>query len=359
MSSPNSDEQRSSGKSDLTGRGSPREVRISATDSKKQADRAESGETSRSPQEHADSREIRKPIRERLLYVARYISQPLLFFVAGLALLALLGVAQRAGWISAEGSGAATGTSTSSTADVDYICPMMCTPPQKEPGRCPVCAMELVPATGGNSGGDERSVVVDPATRRVANIQTASVRRVPLMRTIHAVGELSYDEGKLKTISAYADGRYDQFYVDYTGVVVCEGDRLASFYSPQLYSSQVGLLEATAALENDRDSSFYRRLQMSARQRLIEFGMSEAQIKLLLREGTARTRLDIVAPMHGTVIEKLAVEGDYIKEGAPIFRLADLSTVWLMLELFPEDASATRYGTVRRGDGKVAAGAYV
>jgi Cu(I)/Ag(I) efflux system membrane fusion protein len=291
-----------------------------------------------------------KPMRERMLYAFRFVSQPLLFFAAGLALLALLGVAQRAGWISAGGSSTGGSSPASAVADVDYICPMMCTPPQKEPGRCPVCAMELVPASGGSAGGDERSVVVDPATRRVANIKTVSVRRVPLTKTIRAVGELAYDEGKLKTISAYTNGRFDQLYVDYTGAVVCEGDRLASFYSPELYSSQVEYLEATQALANSRGSSTSsisktnRRMQSSSRQRLVEFGMSEAQIEQLAREGKARSRLDIVAPMHGTVIEKLAVEGEYVKEGEPIFRLADLTTVWLMLELFPEDASAVRYG---------------
>ena len=284
------------------------------------------------------------------MYSFKLVSQPLMIVAAGLIVLAALGVAQRAGWISASGSGNGGGSSGAAAPEVDYICPMMCTPPQKEPGRCPVCAMELVPASGGSSGGDERSVVVDPATRRVANIKTQSVNRVPLTRTIRAVGELSYDEGNLRTISAYTDGRFDQLYVDYTGAVVCEGDRLASFYSPELYSSQVEYLEASQALATEKAATrssinrTNRRLQTSSRQRLIEFGMSEAQIEQLARDGKARSRLDIVAPMHGTVIEKLAVEGEYVKEGQPMFRLADLTTVWLMLELFPEDATAVRYG---------------
>lgn len=73
-------------------------------------------------------------------WMLRYVSQPLMFFVAGAALLGLLGVAQKYGWIS-EGGGGGTAGGATAAADVDYICPMMCTPPQKEPGRCPVCAM--------------------------------------------------------------------------------------------------------------------------------------------------------------------------------------------------------------------------
>jgi hypothetical protein len=85
----------------------------------------------------------------------KLIVQPMLLLLCLAAGIALLGVAQRVGWISAGGShGGGSGGGAVATA-VDYICPMMCTPPQKEPGRCPVCAMELVPASTGG-GGDER-----------------------------------------------------------------------------------------------------------------------------------------------------------------------------------------------------------
>jgi len=285
-------------------------------------------------------------IKQRLLFLLRFVATPLLLFFAGVAFLAVLGLAQRTGWISA-GDGSTTTSTASAKADVDYICPMMCTPPQKEPGRCPVCAMELVPASGGASGGDERSVVVDAATRRVVNIQTASVQRVPVHRTIKAVGEVSYDEGKMKTISAYTAGRFDKMYVDYVGAVVEKGDRLAEFYSPELYSAQVEYLQADVvgrggSLRVVKQAN--QRLQANARQRLVELGMSDEQIEHVSANRKATTRLDIVAPIHGTVIKRLATEGEYVKEGQPVYRLADLSTVWLLLELFPEDAAAVRYG---------------
>src|SRR5690606_16043588 len=82
----------------------------------------------------------------------------------------------------------------------------------------------------------------------------------------------------------------------------------------------------------------------SARQRLIELGMTEEQVSELERQGEASSRLHLCAPISGTVIEKLAVEGEYVKEGQPIYKLADLSTLWLMLELFPKHAAAIRYG---------------
>ena len=72
--------------------------------------------------------------------------------------------------------------------------------------------------------------------------------------------------------------------------------------------------------------------------------MTDEQLAELERTGNAQSRLTIYAPQGGTVVEKLAVEGNYVKAGDPIYRIADLSTVWLMLKLFPEDATRIRFG---------------
>lgn len=275
-------------------------------------------------------------------------ARPVLFLLCGAALIAGLGVSQRLGWITAGGTTDYQRASAGSENE-RYICPMMCTPPQSEPGRCPVCAMELVPAASGGDA-DDRSIQIDPAARRVANIHTVSVKEMPMTRTIRAIGELSYDEGTLRTISAYVDGRLDRLFADYTGMVVRKGDHLALVYSPRLYSSQVELLLAKQAWQksNSATASRFTRSNQdvyeSAKQRLVELGMTEPQIEQLEQAGEANSRLHLCAPISGTVIEKLGVEGAYVKEGEPIYQLADLSTVWLMLELFPEDAATVRYG---------------
>ena len=288
--------------------------------------------------------------REARRWWIKLFLQPLLVLVAGAMLLAGLSLAQKMGWIAASGGGVGHNHAASASDDVNYICPMMCTPPQSEPGRCPVCGMELVPAAAGSSSGPSTSIVIDPVARRVANIQTVAAQSVPMTRTIRAVGELSYDEGRLKTISAYVDGRLDRLYADYTGVVVNKDDQLALVYSPRLYSGQVELLLAKRARQEQRAISSSRfqltddSLYETARQRLIELGMTTEQINQLEEKGEANSRMHLYAPIGGTVIEKFAVEGQYVKEGEPIYRLADLSSVWLMLELFPEDAALVRYG---------------
>ncbi|MHC2070847.1 efflux RND transporter periplasmic adaptor subunit [Bremerella sp. T1] len=275
--------------------------------------------------------------------------KPVIFLVCGTLLFAGLGLMQRFGLIS---SGAIGGdaASASAQAGAEYICPMMCTPPSSQPGRCPVCAMELVVASSGGSGGDSHSIQIGSAARRIANIQTTEATMQPMTRNVRAIGKLKYDEASLKTISAYVGGRLDRLYADFTGVVVEQGEPLALLYSPDLYSAQVEYLLAKKSVVQASPgvlpsvASANRNLFENARQQLIELGMTEAQITDLEGNGKADSRLHLNSPMSGTVIQKMAVEGQYVKASDPIYQLADLSTVWLMLELFPEDAACIGYG---------------
>ena len=265
-----------------------------------------------------------------------------------LLVIAVIGVAQRQGWISAGGGG---GSATSSAdAGVIHTCPMHPQIRQPGPGRCPICGMELVPATGGSADLDELSIRIEPAQRRLANIQTAPVQHEPVRARIQSIGAIAIDESRMATISSYIAGRVERLFADYTGVEVAKGDHLAVIYSPQLYSAQVEYVESRKALTGlkrgtlDVVRSTQEKLVASARQRLVELGMTQEQLAELEESGDARSRMTIYAPTGGTVTEKLMVEGDYVDAGEPIYRIANLSTVWLMLELFPEDASRIRFG---------------
>jgi Cu(I)/Ag(I) efflux system membrane fusion protein len=282
----------------------------------------------------------------RLRWIARRLL-PLGIFLAGVILLVVtVGIAQRLGWIGAAGS-----SSSGAVAQVGaiYTCPMHPQIRQPSPGRCPICGMELVPASSaGIADLDELSVKIEPAQRRLANIQTASVERGPLEEVLNTVGAIAIDESRQATIAAYIDGRLERLFADYTGVDIKKGDHLAIVYSPQLYAAQVEYIEARRAASASGALPAIRQAQESlaenTRQRLREFGMTDEQLAALEKSGKAESRLTIYAPQGGTVVEKLAVEGKYVKAGDPIYRIAELSTVWLMLELFPEDASRIRFG---------------
>ena len=275
--------------------------------------------------------------------------QPLLLAAVCVGGFTLLGLAQQQGWLPNAFTDQAASTAAAGGA-TSYICPMMCTPPSTSPGRCPVCAMELVPATAGMGGGDGRSVTVTPASRRLAGIETVAARRVPRTQVVRGVGRLDYDEASRKSLASYVDGRLEKLFADYTGVQVAAGDALAVVYSPQLYAAQVELLLARQAMTASRSSDLSRvveanaKLYASSRQKLLEMGLTASQVEDLEAGGTADSRLTLIAPISGTVVAKNVVEGAYLAEGDVIYQLADLTSLWLMLELFPEDAAVVHYG---------------
>jgi Cu(I)/Ag(I) efflux system membrane fusion protein len=283
--------------------------------------------------------------RQRFAWIARKLLPLGLFVAAVVALIALVGVAQRLGWI---GASETAPTDASAEPGTIYTCPMHPNIRQPSPGRCPICGMALVPAASAGANLEELAVTIEPAQRRLANIQTAEVQSEPLEDALRTVGVIAIDESRQATIAAYIDGRLERLFADYTGVSIAKGDHLAVIYSPQLYAAQVDYLEARRALAASGGLPAVRQAQealaANTRQRLREFGMTDEQIGELEQSGKAQSRLTIYAPQGGTVIEKLAVEGNYVEAGDPIYRIAELSTVWLMLELFPEDAARIRFG---------------
>lgn len=277
----------------------------------------------------------------------KIVMQPLIFAASILAVLAGIGVAQRFGWFRHDQVAVQTSEIASGQR---YICPMMCTPPLEAPGRCPVCGMELVPLTNASGQDDPHAVHLAPAARRIANVQTVTVMQIPVSRTISSIGEVEYDESARKTLSAYVAGRIEQLFADYTGVTVMKGDELAILYAPKLYTSQVSYLLAKQSAETAQKATLpgtrqsAQELLATSRQRLIEMGMSAGQIENLDAAGEAGSRIALQAPISGTVTKKLVTEGQYLEEGQAIYELADLTTVWLMLRLFPDDAASVRYG---------------
>ncbi|MGE0529531.1 MAG: efflux RND transporter periplasmic adaptor subunit, partial [Bdellovibrionales bacterium] len=288
-------------------------------------------------------------VKSTNLWWLRYLLPPVLFFLAGLSLIFLLGLAQRLGWIEDAGGVQAVGQKA---PGVIYTCPMHPQIRQPMPGRCPICGMELVPASQANEKNDPLAVEISPVARRVGGIKTVPVRWETLSRSLRTVGVIAYDESRLASIAAYVDGRIEKMYADYTGVNVEQGDHLAVLYSPNLYSAQVEYLqsqETLRSLQNDTQPfvlATQKRLVENAGKKLLELGMTPEQIAGVEKSRQPMSRLTIFAPIGGTVIEKMAEHGQYVKTGQVLYKIADLSTVWLMLKLFPDDSSKIRFGQI-------------
>lgn len=253
----------------------------------------------------------------------------------------LLGLAQRYQWLNS-GDLASETSAGSVASEKRFICPMMCVPPTSQPGRCPVCGMELVKATNADAG-DGISISLTPVARRLAGIQTSPSKLGQLQRTIRTIGSIKYDESRLSIISAYVDGRIEEMTANYVGVKVQEGEDLAVIYSPQLFTAQTEFVTNLSSRSRDSRLGLGDLTEVS-RQNLIELGMTEEQIAELVQSRQPRSRISIKSPQSGTVIGRQAVEGEYVKTGQQLFRVADLTTVWLMLDLYPDDAALVRFG---------------
>lgn len=294
------------------------------------------------------------PIRRSIWWWLSQFVNVALFFIVGVLLIILLGVAQRTGWI--QGGSLSAEASGDGSDQRIHICPMHPQVRQKGPGKCYICGMTLVPVVSTGADLDQLAVTIAPAQRRLANIETAEVTKRPVTTSLRTIGSIEIDESRQATIASYIDGRVEQLFADYTGVVVEKANHLAVVYSPQLYSAQVEYVEAKNTLAKTGGSTLasvkeaQTKLVANSRQRLVEFGMTKEQLSELDSSGEAKSRLTIYAPIGGTVIEKLAEEGKYISAGEPIYRIANLSTIWLMLELYPEDASRIRFGQLVKAE---------
>ena len=208
---------------------------------------------------------------------------------------------------------------------------MMCTPPLPQPGRCPVCGMELVPTSTGDERSDDKSVTISQADRRLIGIKTVPARRAAVERQVRGVGVLDIDERRRARIPADVGGRVESLFVNFTGQSVRSGDALVKLYAPDLFAAQTELL----TLKKTRRASSGRRYTLTnvreelisaARERLVELGMTPEQIAQLESRGAAETRIVISSPQSGTVTQLMVREGQYVKAGELVCEIADLAT---------------------------------
>lgn len=195
-----------------------------------------------------------------------------------------------------------------------------------------------------------RDVSLSPAQLVMANVATVEARMMPLTREINAVGIVAYDQARQAKVTAWVAGRIDRLYVNTVGAHVSKGAPVAEVYSPDLVSSQQEYLLALHSREQFKESPIPSIAQggeglvESARQRLKLLGVKDSQIAALERSGQPTIRLPVYTPLTGTVIEKIALEGQYVNVGDPLFAIADLSVVWVEVEVYENEFPFIRVG---------------
>jgi len=215
--------------------------------------------------------------------------------------------------------------------------PMDSTYIRDKPGKSPM-GMDLVPVyeEGGNDSLSMTEIKLSKKAEKLADIQVTPVIRDYATETLFLSGKLLVDETRTKTISAWFPGRIENLFIDYTGIKVDKKDHMAVIYSPDLLVAQKELLEAKRSQSQS--------LLASTREKLRLWGLSKSQIRAIEETGKVTDQLTINAPIGGTVLKKFVSEGDYVKTGSKIYQMADLSRLWLLAEVYESDVGKVQYG---------------
>jgi multidrug efflux pump subunit AcrA (membrane-fusion protein)/YHS domain-containing protein len=210
--------------------------------------------------------------------------------------------------------------------------------------RCPVCGMKREPVgMVGREKTDDYEITLSERARRLASLETEPVQRRYLSKRIRTVGKIGYDETRHKMVSAWVSGRIDQLFADFTGMVVAKGDHLVKIYSPELLSAQEEYLQALRSAESMRNSGIEasrrsaEQLLRSTRRKLELLGINDVQLETLEQSNTPHTHLVVHAPLGGTIVGKRAMEGMYVRTGDVLYEIADLTHVWLLLDVYEAD----------------------
>ncbi len=210
---------------------------------------------------------------------------------------------------------------------------------QPEPGDCPICGMDLIPADGGSDGLLADQFKLTENAMALANIQTTIVGKGNIEgNTIKLSGKIAENEEANAVQVSYFAGRIERLNVSFTGEEVRKGQLLATIYSPELYAAQQELI--TAASLKESQPALYK----AVRNKLKLWKLSENQINQIEETGKVKEKFPVYATVSGTVTEKLVEQGDYIKQGQPLLKIANLNTVWGNFDVYENQIDRFKKG---------------
>ncbi len=255
------------------------------------------------------------------------------------------GIAFGVGRLTAGDSGGEEHTHGGEDEGTIWTCSMHPQIQESQPGQCPICGMDLIPlVAGGEEELADNEVTMSPRARALARLRTTEVRRISASgETLRMLGRVDYDETTLQTVTAWTGGRIDRLHVEVTGQRIRRGQIVASLYSPEIYAAHQDLMTAKTQVERLAAASPIARASAeaqleAARQRMILLGVPQAEVtRMELHTGNPARNVAIRSPFSGTVLERLASEGAYVQTGSPLYRVANLTRLWVQLDAYESD----------------------
>ncbi len=221
-----------------------------------------------------------------------------------------------------------------------WVAPMDANYRRDKPGKSPM-GMELVPVyanASGDSGdsGDSGKVIIAAEVIQNLGVRTATVERSALQRVIDTVGYVEYDETRVSHIHLRTEGWIEQLVAHSEGERISKGEQLLALYSPELVNAQEEFVQALALGNNT--------LTRASRERLVALGIPADQVKQLEKTRKVRQNIAIYSPQDGVVSKLMVRLGMYVTPKTQVMSLADLSSVWLIAEVFESQADWVKVG---------------
>lgn len=231
---------------------------------------------------------------------------------------------------------------------------------QDHPGSCPICHMALTPVrtAGGPAAGSDipaNAVLIDPVIVQNMGLRLAPVTLGAVETRVSAVGTLRMDETRAQVVTLKVDGWIDRLHAATIGQPIRRGDVLFDFYSPEL---AVAVEEYRGAIvaRDARDapgaaaigSHGMEAIAAAARARLLQWDVAPGDLNKALLRYSPRLTMPVRSAVTGTLLEKNVTAGDAVMAGAVLFRIADLSTLWLDASLYESQAAGVKTGDVVR-----------
>jgi Cu(I)/Ag(I) efflux system membrane fusion protein len=198
------------------------------------------------------------------------------------------------------------------------------------------------------------AVEIPPEKQQLIGVRIVEAKVQPLRKVIRTVGIVEYDERRLATVNTKFEGWIEKLHVDYTGKYVRKGDPLAEIYSPELLATQqeyINLLKWEKENISAKDTTVRsmlakdsRSIVEGARQRLRLWDISDSQIDKIEKTGKPVRTLTIHSPVNGYVVQKMAIQGMRVMPGEKLFDIADLSTVWVLSDIFEYELPLIKTG---------------
>lgn len=233
-----------------------------------------------------------------------------------------------------------------------YTCPMHPSIVTDHPSNCPICGMKLVKVEGASprhpmeapsSHGEVdglASVEVEPSRQQLIGLRTTSVDRGPLGGALRTVAKVAVDETKVRRVNVKVAGYVERAFIDFVGKPVRKGQPLFAMYSPDVLAAENEYLTASRAQATS--------LVASARRKLELWDVPEVELQRLEKEGTAARTVTFVSPVTGVVTRKDLVEGSRLEPGAMPYEVVDLSSLWVLADVYERELRFVTPGQTAR-----------